>query len=141
MGSLMAGWDSPVLDSKSAACMRNRSFTKEEIEAYWKSKQKTIEEHLKEISSPRSDVNQQEDVVMETGKRFQRSSSLPLNNTKQVIKEEDDDGETSFAALVNKNGWWTRSSWAFLNEPPLPEVASNSYVPQFNVVRVASSKG
>lgn len=38
--------------------MRNRSFTKEEIEAYWRSKQKTVEEHLKEISTL-SETNQQ----------------------------------------------------------------------------------
>uniref|UniRef100_A0A2P2JLH2 Uncharacterized protein n=1 Tax=Rhizophora mucronata TaxID=61149 RepID=A0A2P2JLH2_RHIMU len=31
---------------------RNWSFTKEEIEAYWNSKKKIQEEHLRAISSP-----------------------------------------------------------------------------------------
>lgn len=42
---------------------------------------------------------------METGKQIQRSSSLPLDNTKQGLKEEDYDGETSSVRLINKNGW------------------------------------
>uniref|UniRef100_A0A2P2JLG0 Uncharacterized protein n=1 Tax=Rhizophora mucronata TaxID=61149 RepID=A0A2P2JLG0_RHIMU len=54
MGSLMAGWDSHVLDRdpKLAKYKRNWSFTKEEIEAYWNSKKKIQEEHLRAISSP-----------------------------------------------------------------------------------------
>lgn len=83
MGSLMAGWDSPVSASKSgcqlnvfrgvfiyaqsnfwlfeilpATIQRNRSLTKEEIEAYWKSKKKTEEDHLKAIYSPSDSSNQ-----------------------------------------------------------------------------------
>jgi hypothetical protein len=36
--------------------------------------------------------------------------------------------------------WWTRSSWAFLNEPPQEEPASRaqSYTPQFHVARIAT---
>ncbi|KAF3446333.1 hypothetical protein FNV43_RR11512 [Rhamnella rubrinervis] len=138
MGSLMAGWNSPVLDSKTAAYKRNRSFTKEEIEAYWRSKQKTEEEHLKDISTPSDTTNQQEAAgkVLETGRRYERSSSTTLPNRK-----EDVDDETSIDKLINKNGWWTRSNWAFLNEPPVNESASNTYAPQFHVARMASSKG
>jgi len=37
MGSLMAGWDSPLLgDDTKARSMRNRSLTKEEVEAFWR---------------------------------------------------------------------------------------------------------
>lgn len=35
---------------------------------------------------------------------------------------------------------WTRSNWAFLNEPPPSEGASNTYVTQFHVATGASSK-
>ncbi|KAK6939476.1 hypothetical protein RJ641_029007, partial [Dillenia turbinata] len=55
MGSLMAGWDSPVLDPKLVKFQRNWSLTKGEIKAYWKSKKETEEEHLRDIyGSPNS---------------------------------------------------------------------------------------
>ncbi|KAG4997001.1 hypothetical protein JHK85_028440 [Glycine max] len=31
--------------------------------------------------------------------------------------------------------WWTKSSWAFLNEPPVIEPASNKYGSQFQKIR------
>jgi hypothetical protein len=133
MGSLMAGWDSPVLDSKTAAYKRNRSFTKDEIEAYWRSQQKTVEEHHNDISRRSDTMNQQEDTskVLETGRGYEGSSSMLLPNTKYDV-----DAETSVVKLIKKNGWWTRSNWAFLNEPPENEGASNTYVSQFNVARI-----
>jgi hypothetical protein len=40
MGSLMAGWDSPVLgDDNKVRLMRNRSLTKEAVEAFWRQQQ------------------------------------------------------------------------------------------------------
>ncbi|KAF0912291.1 hypothetical protein E2562_013971 [Oryza meyeriana var. granulata] len=37
MGSLMAGWDSPVLgDDNRVRARRNKSLTREEVEAFWK---------------------------------------------------------------------------------------------------------
>ncbi|XP_044394212.1 uncharacterized protein [Triticum aestivum] len=52
MGSLMAGWDSPVLghDTK-ARVMRNRSLTKEEVEAFWRQRRKPAPE---DVTSPLS---------------------------------------------------------------------------------------
>uniref|UniRef100_A0A453MC31 Uncharacterized protein n=1 Tax=Aegilops tauschii subsp. strangulata TaxID=200361 RepID=A0A453MC31_AEGTS len=45
MGSLMAGWDSPVLgDDTKARVMRNRSLTKEEVEAFWRQRGKPARE-------------------------------------------------------------------------------------------------
>ena len=38
-------------DYSSGVYKRNRSLTNDEIEAFWRSKQKTVEEHLKEITS------------------------------------------------------------------------------------------
>lgn len=36
--------------------------------------------------------------------------------------------------------WWTRSSWAFLNEPPQeePSATAQRYTPQFHVARIAT---
>ncbi|XP_006650831.2 uncharacterized protein LOC102717884 [Oryza brachyantha] len=40
MGSLMAGWNSPVLgDEKKVRLMRNRSLTREEVAAFWRRQQ------------------------------------------------------------------------------------------------------
>ncbi|KAG8061605.1 hypothetical protein GUJ93_ZPchr0003g18590 [Zizania palustris] len=37
MGSLMSGWDSPVIgDEKKVRLMRNHSLTKEEVDAFWR---------------------------------------------------------------------------------------------------------
>ncbi|XP_020082187.1 uncharacterized protein LOC109705819 isoform X3 [Ananas comosus] len=40
MGSLMAGWASPVQDERKVQARRNRSLTKEEIEAFRRSQKK-----------------------------------------------------------------------------------------------------
>ncbi|XVE69859.1 hypothetical protein DITRI_Ditri10aG0025400 [Diplodiscus trichospermus] len=138
MGSLMAGWDSPVSDPISAIRKRNRSLTKEEIEAYWRSKKKTEEEHLKAISSPSGSSSQLETPFEEYGSKYMRSSSMPLPNTKQGFL--DMDAETSLENIIKKNGWWTRSNWAFLNEPPVLDGPTNSYKPQFDIANLAASK-
>ncbi|CAI9755876.1 unnamed protein product [Fraxinus pennsylvanica] len=110
MGSLMAGWDSPVPDDKAVKFQRNKSLTKEEIEAFWKSKKRKEEEHLREISvlSPRS---------------------------QEQIKENFLESETSLDKLLQKNGWWISSNSAFLNEPPViaPDGSNQKYKSQYHV--------
>ncbi|XVE56067.1 hypothetical protein DITRI_Ditri03aG0207300 [Diplodiscus trichospermus] len=138
MGSLMAGWDSPVSDPTSVIRKRNRSLTKEEIEAYWRSKKKIEEEHLKAIFSPSDSCSQLETPFEEYGGKYMRSSSMPLPDTKQGFL--DMDAETSLENIIKKNGWWTRSNWAFLNEPPVLDRPTNSYKPQFHVANLAASK-
>ncbi|KAE8715526.1 isoflavone reductase-like protein-like [Hibiscus syriacus] len=130
MGSLMAGWDSPVSDSESAILLRNRSLTKEEIQAYWKSKKKTEEDHLKAIHSPSDSSNQlQETRFEENGSKFMRSSSMPLPRAKQGFPVTEN--------IIENNGWWTRSNWAFLNEPSVPDGPTNSYTSQFHIANLA----
>ncbi|KAK8475040.1 hypothetical protein V6N13_012362 [Hibiscus sabdariffa] len=118
MGSLMAGWDSPVSESdpKSVIRERNRSLTKEEVEAYWKSQKQTEEEHAEDTFGP--------------------------SDTKQGFS--DMGAETNLENVMKKNGWWRRSNWAFLNEPPVLDRPTNSYSysykPQFHVANLAASK-
>ncbi|EOY14796.1 DNA polymerase epsilon catalytic subunit A, putative [Theobroma cacao] len=138
MGSLMSGWDSPVSDPKSVIRKRNRSLTKEEIDAYWRSKKKTEEEHLKAISSASDSCSQLEIPFEKYGRQYMRSSSMPLPNTKQSFL--DTDTETSLENIIKKNGWWTRSNWAFLNEPPVLERPTNSYTSQYHIANLAASK-
>lgn len=51
---------------------RNRSLTKEEIDAYWKSKRKLEEEHLRAISLPVDRYDREK-----VGIDYKRSSSFP----------------------------------------------------------------
>ncbi|XP_010536343.1 PREDICTED: uncharacterized protein LOC104811375 [Tarenaya hassleriana] len=113
MGSLMAGWDSPVDDPKTVK--RTKSFTKEEIEAFWRLKKKTEEEHLQAISK----LLDNEDVERKEAQ----------DNTAEGASEKQN----------NTKGWWRRSSWAFLNEPREAEGRPNNYVPQFDVAHVGKS--
>ncbi|XP_058220802.1 uncharacterized protein LOC131331017 [Rhododendron vialii] len=140
MGSLMAGWDSPVQDPKTVKIQRNKSATKEEIEAYWRSKKKDEEEHLRAIPDMLT-KSSEESKLKEPERKLQRSSSVPLSNTKDGLL--DMGTETSFEKLIKKNGWWTRCTSAFLNEPPV--IASDGgpahkYLSQFHVAGIATPK-
>ncbi|KAM6544300.1 hypothetical protein CsatB_008747 [Cannabis sativa] len=112
---------------------RNRSLTKEDIEAFWRTKNKTVEEHLKDLSEAKQhrqkiDKFEKDDY---SGKKSQvKSSSLSLHSLKVDV-----DSETSIENHIKKNGWWTRSNWAFLNEPLASEAEGppNTYVSQFHV--------
>ncbi|XP_052189543.1 uncharacterized protein LOC127799503 [Diospyros lotus] len=147
MGSLMAGWDSHVPDPRIVKLERNKSVTKDEIEAYWKSKKKAEDEHLRAISDVLLKRNlQQQNILNETGGgKFQRSNSLPLARTKQGmglhLETEIGQDHDSFDNIIAKSGWWTRSNSAFLNEPPVlaPE-GSHKYVSQFHIANMAQSK-
>ncbi|KAJ1380018.1 hypothetical protein SESBI_46399 [Sesbania bispinosa] len=136
MGSLMAGWDSRHFDPKSATLKRNRSLTKDEIDAYWRTKKKIEEEHLRAISNS-SETVQGSSKEKEPEKKFQKSMTMPVAHVRDFYNMDVD---TSLEQLIKKNGWWTKSSWAFLNEPPVNEAASNKYASQFHVANLGSSK-
>ncbi|KAI6688264.1 hypothetical protein NL676_025092 [Syzygium grande] len=126
MGSLMAGWDSPVHDPKYVAYQRNRSFTKEEIEAYRRSEKVKAEEEL--LKAPSDGAREM--VLEERARKYERSDSLPAEL----------EAGTSWETLINSKGWWTWSNWAFLNEPPVHERSTNSYASQFHVANLHKSK-
>ncbi|KAL5072039.1 hypothetical protein RYX36_022926 [Vicia faba] len=137
MGSLMAGWGSSSIDPKSATLKRNLSLTKNEIDAYWKSKKKIEEEHFRAISNL-SETIDQVSKDNDPEKKLQKSMTMPVTNIRDSFNMNILD--TNLEQLINKNGWWTKSSWAFLNEPPLMEAASNKYAAQFHVANLGPSK-
>ncbi|GAB2218116.1 hypothetical protein Droror1_Dr00001334 [Drosera rotundifolia] len=156
MGSLMGGWDRPVQDPKSVKCMRNRSLTKEEIDSFWKEKKKTEQEHL-EALSPRSQsvdhTTMQEELSLieeeSVNRQYVRSNSLPASIRQVVPQEDDHDHEQGHKHELDdlknkfkKNCWWTRSNWAFLNEPPVieGEQPRYKYASQYHVAK-GSSRG
>ncbi|KAI5656076.1 hypothetical protein M9H77_24869 [Catharanthus roseus] len=109
MGSLMAGWDSHVEDPKLVKLKRNSSsLTKEEIEAFWRSRKLKEEEHLRDISalSPRTQlVTSKKNVFEDAERRFQKSISLPGSSTNKDEEMEALDMENNRAAFIQKNGW------------------------------------
>ncbi|KAL1534834.1 hypothetical protein AAHA92_30963 [Salvia divinorum] len=134
MGSLMAGWGSNVDDPKAVKFTRNKSLTKDEIDAFWKSKKLKEEEHLRDISllSPRTQKMIFEEVV-------ERCEGANGEQAEKNLLEME--SETSLEKLLQKNGWWISSNWAFLNEPPViqQEGTAHKYVSQFHVADVAGS--
>ncbi|TKY75163.1 hypothetical protein E2542_SST03929 [Spatholobus suberectus] len=135
MGSLMAGWDSQTLDPESATIERNRSLTKEEINAYWRTKKETELEHLRAISKLSETILARK---CEDTENCHKSSTVALARIKESLGMNVD--EKSLEQLIKKNCWWTKSSWAFLNEPPVMEAAPNKYASQFHVANLGSSK-
>ncbi|NP_001238482.1 uncharacterized protein LOC100527086 [Glycine max] len=135
MGSLMAGWDSLILDPESATIERNRSLTKEEINAYWRVKKETELEHLRAMSKLSETIQARK---FEDSENSHKSSTVTLASIKESLGMDVD--QKSLEQLIKKNGWWTKSSWAFLNEPPVIEAASNKYASQFHVANLGSTK-
>ncbi|XP_008812248.2 uncharacterized protein LOC103723190 [Phoenix dactylifera] len=133
MGSLMSGWDSPFLDPDTVRLERNKSLTKEEIEIFWKLHKKAEEEE---------------------GENFQNASRSPKQSSQEMdairlknfalrhqIGKRTSDNTNELDAKPDKSGdWWTRSNWAFLNEPPLDEMddSAHKYTAQFHVATLAT---
>ncbi|CAH2036800.1 unnamed protein product [Thlaspi arvense] len=114
MGSLMSGWDSPVADSNSVR--RCKSLTREEIDVFWKTKKKN-EEHVQAVSK------------------------LVAQEVEGSQAKEEKVVEDPYENQSKRSGWWTRSNWAFLNEPREEEGRPNNYVPQFQVAHIAKIAG
>nr|GEU34821.1 hypothetical protein [Tanacetum cinerariifolium] len=116
MGSLMSGWKSPAYDLKYE---RNKSLTKEEIDAFWRLKKIEEEELFFLKASYRLSKEDKKVICDESDTLAQRL----------VVKEEE-----NMEPLLKKHGWWISSKWAFLNEPPKSSSqASYNYVAQFHV--------
>ncbi|KAF7045351.1 hypothetical protein CFC21_054463 [Triticum aestivum] len=129
MGSLMAGWDSPVLgDGTKARVTRNRSLTKEEVEAFWRQRGKPAPEDGGDVTSPLGSPGRpMEKSPLGSSQRSRSPASSPVSGVHE---------ETIGAADAGKSrDWWTRSNWAFLNEPPQEERpgTAHTYTPQFHV--------
>jgi len=129
MGSLMAGWDSPFLgDDTKARGMRNRSLTKEDVEAFWRQQGKPVPED--DVTSPLAFPGR---TLEKSSKQRNRSPASPVVRGHDQISTGDaaDAGESP----SKSRDWWTRSNWAFLNEPPQEEApgTAHSYTPQFHV--------
>ncbi|KAH8975305.1 hypothetical protein BDL97_01G149200 [Sphagnum fallax] len=124
MGSLMAGWSSNPLDAESAMNRSKSSLTNEEIEAFWRSREKAMEEHLKDAAAQK--------VADQAESSGTGSAPIPIQGEQVVVEESN-------LPIAASPDWWTRSNWAFLNEPPESHTdARHKYTPQFDVATKAS---
>ncbi|KAL0366099.1 UNVERIFIED_CONTAM: hypothetical protein Sradi_3500000 [Sesamum radiatum] len=135
----MAGWDSPVPHPNIEKYRRTKSLTKEEIEAFWKSKKLKEEEHLRDISllSPRT----QKSIFEEAGGGIRRNEEGATATTADTLPATETERNKSLEKLIQKNGWWISSNWAFLNEPPViaTDGTRHKYASQFHVGNMAGS--
>ncbi|KAJ3669331.1 hypothetical protein LUZ60_011281 [Juncus effusus] len=153
MGSLMAGWSSPSIDEHKARAQRNNSLTKEEINHFWKSQKKTDGEEGNFSFSPYGSPSQLSPVFLTDEEKRKAISPFSRSykdswltdhlqsgpNSPRIVESENQ--EDQMTGKPDKTGdWWTRSNWAFLNEPPLDDTngVAHKYTAQFNVARLAS---
>uniref|UniRef100_A0A0D9W0X6 Uncharacterized protein n=1 Tax=Leersia perrieri TaxID=77586 RepID=A0A0D9W0X6_9ORYZ len=148
MGSLMAGWDSPVLgDESRVLARRNKSLTREEVEAFWKQhgEMTMTANGSPPVGSPAA--------MARSAPVFhsrEKAAASPRGGVRHIDTAAtrvegffpDSDAAAEAESPSKSRDWWTRSNWAFLNEPPLEEDASGkaqiSYTPQFHVARIAT---
>ncbi|KAH9575703.1 hypothetical protein CY35_01G124400 [Sphagnum magellanicum] len=124
MGSLMAGWSSNPLDAEAAMNRSKSSLTNEEIEAFWRSREKAMEEHLKDAAAQK--------VADQAESSGTGSTPIPIQGERVVVEESN-------LPIAASPDWWTRSNWAFLNDPPESHTdARHKYTPQFDVATKAS---
>ncbi|CAA6668834.1 unnamed protein product [Spirodela intermedia] len=116
MGSLMAGWDCPVQDQETARMERNRSLTKEEIESFWRVRRRSIDGEEGRSCGLQG-------VLSVAARPRPRPALVPVGKDTKLTGD-----------------WWTRSNWAFLNEPPLEAAADSAhkYTAQFHIAQIAT---
>uniref|UniRef100_A0A0E0KKZ3 Uncharacterized protein n=1 Tax=Oryza punctata TaxID=4537 RepID=A0A0E0KKZ3_ORYPU len=142
MGSLMAGWDSPVLgDENRVLARRNKSLTREEVEAFWKQHGGEMMTTSSPLGSPAAGGMARSAPVSLSKAQASSPRGVRIDPATRVEGFFPDDDAAAAAESPSKSrDWWTRSNWAFLNEPPQEEIAgkAQSYAPQFHVARIAT---
>ncbi|KAL5219599.1 hypothetical protein ABZP36_020283 [Zizania latifolia] len=138
MGSLMAGWDSPVLgDENKVRARRTKSLTKEEVEAFWKQRRIRLPDQDGGEMSSCSPLGSPSPASMAARSPHGARVNEPAVRVEGFFP--DDDGGAADSPSSSRD-WWTRSKWAFLNEPPQEEDGKEqSYTPQFHVATIATS--
>jgi len=148
MGSLMAGWDAPIMDEYTARVQRNKSLTKEEINSFWRSKsQKEKNERGMNFSPYGSSVDSPQFLNDNERRReatpFSHSpndvwSIMHPNSVPNSPRTYESTDEIARKSNMTRD-WWTRSNSAFLNEAPRDEMhgVTSNYTAQFNVAQLA----
>jgi hypothetical protein len=99
------------------------SLTKEEVDRFWRSKKLLVQQHLDEANK---------DAAL----------SPRMNMAKALTNEMDAQQNLADTAVLSTSlpdinpAWWTKSKWAFLNDPPTLNIKQAKYVAQFDVATV-----
>nr|ABK24034.1 unknown [Picea sitchensis] len=137
MGSLMAGWDSPIRDAKQVRLHFNNSMTREEIANYWRAKRIIEEEHLLSAFKSAARIKART-FTAEDYKRFE--DSLAEDEKPQMKNTSYKDEETR----IGIKDWWTKSNYAYLNQPPLttiePAKPKYKYTAQFDIAYLVKAR-
>jgi hypothetical protein len=128
MGSLMAGWDANPWNAEKVMNRSKTSLTKEEIEAFWRARQLAMEEHLNEAAAQKIACQDETNGGTPT---------IVIPNAPMEIIEE-----VHVVPMAMSPDWWTRSNWAFLNEPPEKDMRNTrgKYTAQFDVAAKATTQ-
>ncbi|KAG6543340.1 hypothetical protein Mapa_015254 [Marchantia paleacea] len=135
MGSLMAGWQSQPPDTKEEVKRVKSTVTKGNIENFWRTKEVSVRSHLQQARKDaylRRSISIAEDAESENGQGLTSSESG---------ESDADFPPTTPTSVIPKDlsiDWWTKSRWAFLNEPPTIGKKQNGYMSQFHLDGMSS---
>ncbi|BBN04270.1 hypothetical protein MPTK1_3g03190 [Marchantia polymorpha subsp. ruderalis] len=136
MGSLMAGWQTQPSDAKEEVKRVKKTVTKADIENFWRSKEVSVRSHLQQARKDaylRRSISIAEDAESESGQGHTSSES--------GYSSDADFPPTTPKSVIPKDlsiDWWTKSRWAFLNEPPAKGKKLNGYMSQFHLDGISS---
>ncbi|CAM6109751.1 unnamed protein product [Calypogeia fissa] len=119
MGSLL-GWETSPSRSDQAMKRSNSSVTKEELEKFWRTKKLLMQEHLDEANK---------EAALSPRLRLARAMADEIDAQQKLAEG----GMSMSMPETNSRAWWTKSRWAFLNDPPTVNVKESKYVAQFDV--------
>eukprot|EP00897_Mesotaenium_endlicherianum_P006143 jgi/Mesen1/5557/ME000280S04667 len=123
MGSLMAGWS--TAESPKKGLGRSKSFTKDEIEHFWKTRQLAQEEHLRYIEQERRSS-------IDEGVEATAAAAVAVAGSHPFPKDFPDDLTDAEKKAIVRD-WWTKSNYACLNTPPEEEwkqVKKGTFTPE-----------
>lgn len=134
MGSLMAGWTS---EQSSKGLSRKGSFTRDEIENFWRVRKAQHEEHEAHVANHMETLREVEAPASTTDSEGQADAE----NSSNPFSADDPENLTDAEKKARVKDWWTKSNWAFLNAPPeveKNELKGGSYTAQYDVAAKAS---
>ncbi|WOK98803.1 hypothetical protein Cni_G07515 [Canna indica] len=121
---------SPCMTPRASEPARVKSVTRDEIDLYWRMRRMVEEDHLlaaqKAAARIRAKTLKEDDY-----QRFEDSVKEMLNSTTsdEGTKEGKVEAHTSDDSIelwVGIKNWWTRSKFAYLNQPVIKSMMENS---------------
>lgn len=113
--------------------MTTPSLTKQEIAKYWKQKRKTEEEHFLDAIKAAARIRAR-NLSAEDYRHFVYSLKVDEDDmeSEMVPKNISEISENMKEKRVGIKDWWTKSKYAYLNQPALKSMErhGSTYIPQ-----------